>query len=149
MHLLAEKIKLLRIDWNKRPLTEADFHRLCRRHKVAVQELPLKVSGFYYSMLGRHYIAVSSDLSPQRKLFVMFHEFAHFLFHVPDTGTTANFHGIGGKTRKETEADAFALCALMPLTWIEADRLAEFAEDAGCSLEMVQERIRIYDRFAL
>ena len=142
-------ISRLGVDWNKRPLTEHDFHRLCRKFKVVVDEVPLRVSGFYYSVHGRHFIAIDCKLPPHKKLFVMFHEFAHFLFHVPESGTTANFHGIGGKTRKESEADAFALCALMPLAWLESERFAELAEDAGYDLEIVRERMAIYDRFGL
>jgi Zn-dependent peptidase ImmA (M78 family) len=111
MLLLADTISRLRVPWNKRPLIEADFHRLCRKHKVAVTEMPLTVSGFYYCVMGRHFIAINSRLSPQKKLFVMFHEFAHYLLHAPSGEATANYHGIGKRTRSEMEADSFALCA--------------------------------------
>ena len=118
MLLLADTISRLRINWNKRPLSEVDFHKLCRKHKVTVEEMPLRVSGFYYCAMGRHFIAVDSRLSPQKKLFVMFHEFAHYLLHSPSGSATANYHGIGKRTRAEIEADSFALCALMPLAWV-------------------------------
>ena len=72
MLLLADTISRLRTHWNKRPLTEVDFYRLCRKHKVSVEEMPLRVSGFYYCAMGRHFIAIDSRLSPQKKLFVMF-----------------------------------------------------------------------------
>ncbi len=80
MLLLADTISRLRVPWNKRPLIEADFHKLCRKHKVTVTEMPLRVSGFYYCVMSRHFIAINSRLSPQNKLFVMFHEFAHYRF---------------------------------------------------------------------
>src|SRR5688572_20065827 len=131
MLLLADTISRLRIPWNKRPLIEADFHKLCRKHKVIVEEMPLKVSGFYFCLKGQHYIAIDSRLSPQKKLFVMFHEFAHYLLHAPSGSATANYHGIGNRTRAEIEADSFALCALMPLGWVSTGRLAELATDAG------------------
>jgi len=149
MLLLVETISRLRIDWNKRPLTETDFHKLCRRFKVTVQELPLTVGGFYYSMMGRHFIAIDCRLSPQKKLFVMFHEFGHYLLHVPDGSATANYHGIGRRTRNEIEADVFALCALIPRSWIESDRLSELAEDAGFEIGQVRERIEVFDRFGI
>ena len=149
MLLLVEKISRLRIDWNKRPLTEADFHKLCRRFKVVVHELPLKVGGFYYSIMCRHFIAVDGRLSPQKKLFVMFHEFGHFLLHVPEGPATANYHGIGRRTRKEIEADMFALCALIPRCWLESEELAELAGDAGMDLLQVRARIEIFDRFGI
>ena len=149
MNFLVEKISRLKIDWNKRVLTEDDFHRLCRRFKITVQEMPLSVSGFYYCMKRRHFIAIDSKLPVPKKLFVMFHEFAHFLMHVPDTGVTANFHGIGKKTRKEMEADAFALCALIPRAWMETRSDQEILEDEGVSLEMLRTRAEIFAKFGI
>ena len=147
MKFLVEKISSLRINWNKQTLTEEDFYRLCKRFKITVQEMPLSVSGFYYCMKRRHFIAVDSKLAPQKKLFVMFHEFAHFLMHAPDTGVTANFHGVGKKTRKETEADAFALCALIPRTWIEGRTEQEMLEDEAITQEMLRQRIKILQTY--
>jgi len=149
MNFLVEKISHLKIHWNKRPLTEDDFYRLCRRFKITAQEMPLSVSGFYYCMKRRHFIAIDSKLPAQKKLLVMFHEFAHFLMHVPDTGVTANFHGIGKKTRKEIEADAFALCALIPRTWIETRSDQEILEDEGVEPEFLRERKEIYKKFEI
>jgi len=149
MLLLADTISRLRVPWNKRPLIEADFHRLCRKHNVTVTEMPLKVSGFYYCAMGRHFIAIDSRLSPQKKLFVMFHEFAHFLLHAPSGSATANYHGVGKRTRSELEADSFALCALMPLGWVSTGRLAELAADAGYDAEMIADRLAVFDRHGL
>lgn len=149
MLLLADTISRLRINWNKRPLTEADFHKLCRKHKVTVQEMPLKVSGFYYCAMGRHFIAIDSRLSPQKKLFVMFHEFAHYLLHAPSGSATANYHGVGKRTRAEIEADSFALCALMPRVWVTSGRLAELAADSGYDDEMIADRLVVFDLHVL
>ena len=149
MLLLADTISRLRINWNKRPLTEADFHRLCRKHKVTVTEMPLKVSGFYYCAMGRHFIAIDSRLSPQKKLFVMFHEFAHFLLHAPSGSATANYHGIGKRTRIETEADSFALCALMPVAWVTSGRLSELSADAGYDSETIADRLAVFHLHSL
>lgn len=149
MHLLIDKITRLEIDWNRRPLTEADFYRLCRKHKVTVEEIPLRVSGFYYSVLGRHCIAIDSRLSRQKKLLVMFHEFAHFLLHATEGGATANYHGVGKRTRKELEADVFALCAVIPRTWINSARFCEYVDENAIEAEMVSERLRIFERFGV
>ncbi|MEQ1762541.1 MAG: ImmA/IrrE family metallo-endopeptidase [Pyrinomonadaceae bacterium] len=149
MLLLADTISRLRIPWNRRPLIEADFHRLCRKHNVTVTEMPLKVSGFYYCAMGRHFIAIDSRLSPQKKLFVMFHEFAHYLLHAPSGTATANYHGVGKRTRAEFEADSFALCALMPIVWVESDRFAELASDAGYDEEMTRDRLAVFEHHSL
>ena len=144
MLFFLDKISKLHSGWNRKPLTQDDFYHLCKRHKVTVQEMPLRVSGFYYCLLGRHYIAIDSRLRQHKKLFVMFHEFAHYLMHSPDTGVTANFHGVGKKTRKEAEADAFALCAIIPKTWIENRSLHEIAEEEGIPEDILRERIAVY-----
>lgn len=149
MQILVDKISRLKIDWNKRPLTEADFYKLCKKHKITVQEMPLSVSGFYYCVMRRHFIAIDSKLPRPRKLFVMFHEFAHFLFHVPDSGTTANFHGIERKTRKEIEADAFALCAVIPRSWIESGKMEEIATDENLPESILLERLKLFENYGI
>ena len=141
---LLKKFEKIGCKWNEKELKESDFYRLCKRHKITVIEMPLRVSGFYYSVLGRHYIAINSRLKQPKKLFVMFHEFAHFLMHAPDHGVTASFHGIGGKTRKETEADVFAACALVPRTVIESRTAQELIEEDGLPASLVAERQKIY-----
>lgn len=149
MQFFLEKIIKLRIGWNEKPLSEADFYRLCKRHKVAVEEIPLRVQGFYYCVMGRHFIAIDSKLPPSKKLFVMFHEFAHYLMHAPNLSETASYHGVGKKTRKESEADMFALVALIPRTWLETRTLSELADDEGIPPEMLRERLELFERYGL
>ncbi|MFT3746487.1 MAG: ImmA/IrrE family metallo-endopeptidase [Pyrinomonadaceae bacterium] len=122
MQFLIEKISELNFGWNERPLSEADFYKLCKRFKVAVQEMPLAVGGFYYRVMDRDFIAVDSKLPPVKKLAVLYHELGHFLFHMPASGATANFHGVGRRTRQEIEADTFALCAHSPKMGSDAYR---------------------------
>jgi Zn-dependent peptidase ImmA (M78 family) len=136
----------MRFGWNRRQLNEVDFEKLCRRFRITVQEMPLRTNGFYYCVKGKHFIAIDSRLPRMKKLLVMFHEFAHFMMHVPDTGVTANFHGIGQKTRKEAEADAFALCALIPRTWLEGRSIAELI-DEGFDTDLLDERRRVFDKY--
>jgi Zn-dependent peptidase ImmA (M78 family) len=147
MLFFLDQISDLRCDWNKRPLTEETFHRLCKRRRITVVEMPLRTNGFYYCVKGRHYIAIDSKLKPIDKLFVMFHEFAHYLMHAPDSGTTANFHGVGSRTRKEREADAFALCALIPTAWIEQRSPEELHEEEGIPERILTERRTIYEMY--
>ena len=149
MRFFTDKINSLRIGWNKRHLTEDDLFRLCRRYKVKVVEMPLSVGGFYYRAMGRDYIAVDSRLTGARRLVVLFHEFGHFLFHSPDSGATANFHGIGRRTRKEQEADVFALCALIPRSWLADRPLDEIAADEGIDENMLAARVEISQRYGL
>lgn len=149
MYFLANKIACLKLGWNERPLDEADFYRICRRFKVSVEEMPLRVSGFYYRVMGRDFIAISSRLSRTEKLVVMFHELGHYLLHTPDSGATANFHGVEcRKTRKEIEADAFALCAILPLDVIGSRTPTELIHD-GFSEEIVAARLKLVERYGI
>jgi len=148
MRFLTEKISTLKIGWNERSLTEADFYRLCKRFKVTVTEMPLRTGGFYYRVMGRDFIAVNSRLVGPQKLAVLFHELGHFLLHTPESGATANFHGVGLRTRQEREADLFALCAIIPKTWI-ASRSPEELIDEGFSHEMVAERHSIFEMYGI
>ena len=149
MHSFLKKFDALGCGWNVEVLQESDFYRLCKRHKVVVIEMPLRVSGFYYSLLGRHYIAINSRLKQPKKLFVMFHEFAHYLMHAPDKGVTASFHGIGKKTRKEFEADAFAACAIIPRPLIEGRSVQELVEVDGLPEDLVRQRLDVFRRSSI
>lgn len=146
MIFLLDKIKQLKIGWNERPLGEIDFYKLCKRHKIVIDEMPLRVSGFYYCVKGGHYIAIDSKLPKGMKLLVMFHEFAHFLMHAPSVNETASYHGVGRKNRKEIEADVFALVALIPVKWLETMTPDEIIDRSGLDVKHVKERFEIFER---
>lgn len=148
MQLIVEKISQLGIGWNERRLDEDDFHNICKRFKISVTEMPLTVSGFYYRVTGKDFIAVDSKLSGPKKMFVLFHELGHFLLHTPDTGATANFHGIGRRSRKEIEADAFALCSIIPRPVLESRSICELIDD-GIDPDALRERVEVYRRFGI
>jgi Zn-dependent peptidase ImmA (M78 family) len=145
MRFLVDKLTSLRIGWNERPLTADDFHSICRRLRIAVQEMPLTVGGFYYRAMGKDCIAVDSRLGETEKLAVIFHELGHFLFHSPETGATASFHHVAGLTREECEADIFALCAILPRPSIERHSAQELIDD-GFPPKMVHDRFVLFDR---
>jgi Zn-dependent peptidase ImmA (M78 family) len=152
MYFFLDKVNSLKIGWNVRPLTEADFYRICKRFRVSVTEMPLNAGGFYYRVTGKDHIAVDSRLYGPEKLLVQFHELAHFLLHTPESGATASFHNVGRKTRQEREADIFALCSLIPKTLLETcspAELAALAIDEGISGEVIAERIGIYRRHGI
>ena len=149
MRFLTDKISQLKLGWNERPLTEADFYRVCKRFNIEAQEVPISIGGFYYRMMGRDFIAVDSRLSGPRKLAVLFHELGHFLFHTPETGPAANFHGVGRRTRREREADVFAVCAVIPRLWIERRSTRELVEDDGFPREMIAARQEIYEKYGI
>ncbi len=149
MRFLTEKIKKLNIGWNERRLTEVDFYLLCKRFKIKIQETSLSTGGFYFRVMGRDFIAVDSRAAGPQKLAIMFHELGHFLFHTPETGPSASFHGVGRRTRKEIEADIFALCALIPKNWIESRYPQELIDYEGLTAEMIASRYEILQRYGI
>jgi len=149
VRFLIDKISKLNFGWNERPLSEADLYGLCKRFRVSVQEIPLTVGGFYYRVMSRDFIAVDSKLTRHQKLAVLFHELAHFLFHTPESGATANFHGVGRRTRQEIEADVFAACAIVPRPWIESRSIQELIDIDGIPTEMVDARLEILRRYGV
>ncbi len=148
MKLLRQKLEQLKIGWNERELGDDDVYRICRKYKVEIVEMPLRVSGFYYRVKGRDFIAINSLLTGKKRLAVMFHELGHFLLHVPDSGATANFHRVGERTRKEREADLFALCALIPTSKLSKSSEQELI-DEGFDTELIAERLNIFKTFGL
>ena len=146
MQFLIDKITKLGIGWNERPLTEEDFYSLCARFGVTVEEETFSKKGFYSCFGERHLIALDLGLIAQERMrrFVMFHEFAHFLMHEPSTATTVAFHGLGPRTRAETEADIFALAAVLPLSLIRC-RTPQELIDEGFTPDMVRARFELYD----
>ncbi len=147
MRLLIEKVSQLGIGWNERPLTESDFYQICKRLKIKAIEMPLRVSGFYYRVMGQDFIAIDSRLCGQKRLAVMFHELGHYLFHTPESGATANFHGVGIRTKKECEADIFAICAIIPRNWLTSRDPHLLAEDDGFPPEMISQRYEIFELY--
>ena len=90
MKLLSEKIDRLCIGWNERGLEQRDAEQLCRALNITFDERPLILDGFYYRLLDRDFIAINSRLHGAKKLFVIFHELAHCLFHAPVSGPAAS-----------------------------------------------------------
>lgn len=109
--------------------------------------MPLTVCGFYHCTKGKHFIAIDSRLSPMQTVFVMFHEFAHFLMHSPGTDATASFSGSLTYSRDEQEADAFAYCALLPLELLKSQEPEHLADEYGSRFLM--ERLAVYERYGI
>ncbi|MEO7538639.1 MAG: ImmA/IrrE family metallo-endopeptidase [Pyrinomonadaceae bacterium] len=148
MQFLIDKAKALSIGWNDSSIDIAGVYRICKRFRITAQEMPLMTDGFYYRVMGRDYIAIDSKLAEPEKLFVLAHELAHFLFHTPETGATANFHGVGRRTRKEREADVFAICLVIPRPVIEG-RVPQDLIDEGMPTHMVEARFETLFRYGI
>lgn len=135
--------------WNEQPLTEADFFRLCKKHKINVSFLPLNVRGYYSTSKGKHYIAIKEGMNSFQTLLVMFHELGHYFMHTPGGLGDAKFSGKTKNSREEKEADAFAYCALLPLLMLKRLDPQELVEIEGFPARFLMRRLEIYERYGI
>ena len=136
--------KVAHLGWNRRPLSEDDFFRICRREKIAVQEMPLSVRGFYGVCKGRRFIALDSKMRGVARLFTAFHELGHHFLHAPKATAQVNYFHLREEPKVKFEADAFAVVSLLPepklrrmLTTLEEEW------EPGYTAEMIEFRLKV------
>ncbi len=135
--------------WNKRPLNTQDFYRICRRERVRVHELPLRVAGFYMVIKGKPHIYLNNRLRGLAWLQAAFHELGHHLLHapVPGSSTAAYFYQLTPNTKEEKQAEAFAAVALIPELLLRKNSTWELQEEYGYPSELLWLRREIYERY--
>lgn len=132
-------------EWNVRVMTEDDFYYYCDTARIVVRDMPLdNLPGLYLLCDGRPCILLDTDLRGAERLFIGFHEYAHFLLHPPRVRA---FHGYDDIT--EDEADAFAVCALIPRTTIAHYWPSEIAELYGYPPWIVRLRREVFDKWKI
>ncbi|HXF43502.1 MAG TPA: ImmA/IrrE family metallo-endopeptidase [Pyrinomonadaceae bacterium] len=150
MKLSLSRIKNLVPEWNRQTIDFASAEELCSRLGLDIEMVPMSVKGFYFSVMGRHVIAISSRLKKAEQLYVLLHEIGHFILHTPEGNHPAvGYYHVGRRTKKEWEADVFALCALMPLEWIASRQASEIIEEEGIESELVNLRFEVFKRFGI
>lgn len=145
MNLAIIKFKALRIGWNKKPISEKRLFSLAKRLKLKIQEMPLRVPGFYMTMRGVSFVAIDERLDEKLKLKIKFHELAHHVLH---TGIP-NFYLLDPTMKEECEAEVFSLCAMIPFGWVKKKTSRELIEEEGFSTEMVAQRKEIYEKYKI
>jgi hypothetical protein len=108
---LPQTLSLLIQKFNRFPLTGQDFVELCRANNITVRLTAGCGRGFYYCVSGRHYITLSTELSREERVWVGWHEFAHFLQNIDARKTIAAFSAVQPNKESEKLADAFARIA--------------------------------------
>jgi Zn-dependent peptidase ImmA (M78 family) len=149
MIFLADIFK--RFGWNERAFTEEHALRICRRLKIKVIEYPLSgARGSYMKVGGRALITVDSRLRGVPRLYVLLHELAHHLLHVPPDVTVAYFFRLRPHTKQEFEAEAFAAVALLPepllRRMLKGD---EDFEEAGFTKDIVELRLKVLSLYGV
>ena len=148
MRLLAEKVKSLRIGWNKRALTEDDFHKLCKKLGVLLVEVDsddMIWEGFYALVLGKPTIIINARLRGLERLWVLFHEMGHHLLHTPATC----FFSDSTIEKAQAEANAFATIALLPKPMLGKMLTWNLFEDDCFPTKILRARLKILDQFKI
>jgi Zn-dependent peptidase ImmA (M78 family) len=149
MNLAFRKLRRVVPDLNKRSFTLTDFYRICLREKVKVHEMPLRVPGFYMTDRGKAHIYLNSSLRGVEFLLAALHELGHHFLHAPPMKTVAYFYRLPPNSKKELEAQAFALVALIPDSLLKKFLASEeYAEDWGFAEEILKERSDLFIRYS-
>lgn len=126
--------------WNVRIFTEADFYKHCDGASIFVREVPLEQPGLYI----HPQIFINDKLRSAEKLFVSFHELAHHWLHPPGVQMFRGWRG-----RVELEADAVAVCCLIPKTILTHYWPSEIAELYGYPHDLITLRCEVFDRYRI
>jgi Zn-dependent peptidase ImmA (M78 family) len=137
--------------FGERPLTAEDFYHACRRLKVKVHTIPLRVDGFYmFTPRGGAHIYVNSRLYGLRWLYVAWHELAHHVLHAPKDVTVAFFCNVKADSKEDVEAEAAASIALLPEPKLR--RLLRTPREEwehGISEEMAEHRLNVLSTYGV
>ena len=127
--------KLQQLGWNRQVLSLDDFYNACERERVVVFDAPMRELGAFFYRRRRPCIALNERLRGHTRTRVAWHEFAHFLWHVPGD--------YGHPDKTEYEADIIATCALIPAFLLNLPD-GEIAEMFGYSRELIRLRVEIF-----
>lgn len=128
---------------NRRVYTEHDLLKLCRRHGIVICEAYTGHLGLYLIYNGAPFIILQPGLSAGLRLWVMMHEFAHFLLHAPNASTfTASM-----ERKADFEANIIAALALMPFQMVKTALPGEIQEAFGYPRELMNIRKDVYEWF--
>jgi Zn-dependent peptidase ImmA (M78 family) len=131
-------------EWNVKVLTQDDFDYYCDRAGIAVREVSLEQPGLYICRDGQPQIFLNDELRGTERLFVGFHELAHYWLHPP----RIQFF-LGWEETVEVEADVVAVCALIPKTVLTHYWPGEIAELYGYPPSLVELRREVFDRWKI
>lgn len=129
-------------EWNVRILDDDDFWFYCGLQGILVQEVPIMRPGLSFIRRGHNVIWIREGLRGIERRFILWHELAHFWLHPPGVQF---FSGFGNPV--DNEANAVALCALIPLPVLLRFEIAEIAEMHDYPLSLIATRLQVYDKW--
>ena len=143
MKLLADRFKRKVRGLNSRALTERDFYVICEREGIYVAEddsEDMKWNGIYTIIDGVPVIIIKASLRGLERLWTMFHELGHHFMHTPSTC----FFSAATLEKHQSEANAFAAIALIPVKVVRQIPLWELYDIDEFSTKLFQIRLEIF-----
>jgi Zn-dependent peptidase ImmA (M78 family) len=134
--------------WNKRPLDERDFYRLCKRLDVLVIEDEsddMVGKGLYMVIEDIPTIFLDSRMQGLERLWTMFHELGHHLLHSPETC----FFSDSTVHKAQSEANAFAAIALIPEKAVRQTYLWELYDVDEFAAKLFQIRLEVFELYKM
>jgi Zn-dependent peptidase ImmA (M78 family) len=146
MFSTSRRFRTLIKNWNKKQLTEADFYRICKKQGVVVLEndtAVMKWKGLYMMIEGVPTIIINAKLKGLERLWAMFHELGHHILHSPSTC----FFSESTVHKTQSEANAFAACALIPEQYVRQMYLWNLCDVDEFSAKLFQIRLEIFETY--
>ena len=124
--MFIEEIAKKRItNFNEKAKTEEDAYEFCRSNKVIIADDRRTSYGKYLVYKDHHFILINPKLKGIMKLWVLWHEIAHFILHTPETNSFS-----GNMVRKnDKEANIIASVCLLPRHEIKNKTIKDLRND--------------------
>lgn len=158
------KIREVFPNFNKTPITEVQFLKVCNKKdaKVHIRTMPLSIDGYHIRRHGVNFIIINNKLSGDKWLHTGLHEYCHYLFDAPDHGDYVFYRrgdGCGDlesdkylpeeirrrKKLREKFADAVSLAGMVP--WCDIERLSREDQSESKRLWLYAARIEAHADF--
>lgn len=146
MIFISQVFRRLVKDWNRRPLSEKDFNRLCKRLGILVIEdgsEDMKRKGLYTEEDGVPIIFIRPELKGLERLWVLFHELGHYFLHAPATC----FFSESTQHKAEHEASVFAAIALIPEQYVRQMYLWDLYDVDEFASKLFHIRLEVFETY--
>jgi Zn-dependent peptidase ImmA (M78 family) len=133
-----------------RAATEDDFFEYCAFSTIDVVFTPFLSIGMYVKYNGSDFIFLNDKLHGWLLRYVMFHELAHYMFHMPSQAKYgAEFFSLHSKEKNHIEAEIVAALLLLPMSELhEILQLPEIAQDDHMK-ELIVVRLEIANKYRI
>jgi Zn-dependent peptidase ImmA (M78 family) len=131
--------------WNTRIVTEREVRAYCKKKGVQIVEGDVGVEGLYVIYGGVPFIVLHPALKGAMRLWVLLHELAHHLSHVPGMQLFDKSY----ESKADFQANFIAAVAMIPLPLMEKMTYGEIQEEYDYPTELMEIRRYIYAEFKI